>query len=178
MSVSKLSLMILAGLAFGPVYAEEDRGSYSSFGTRFNSVPNLRLQTAPAAPPVVVTSYRVSHEKAEKFHVVDEEASVQFRLVGLPAGMAQSEYKVAWKFDEARQGSVRNMLEPEETAALTVRYNTANSNHRMVELRVSSVDGQWTGSTTFPVSGRDGDSRDIAEDNVLLVRMQPQTTNN
>ena len=74
---------------------------------------------------------------------MDEEASVQFRLVGLPANAAQTDYRISWKFDDAHQGMDQQMLSPSETSTVNIRYNSNNPSHRIVELRVASVDGHW-----------------------------------
>jgi len=136
------------------------------------------LETNQPMPHVTVTAYLPRQERVDSFHVVDEEASVRFRLMGLPADADSASYRVSWKFDEGHQGSDEQALRPAETSTVNVRYNTNNSSHRLVELRVMSSDGRWSGKTSFPVSGRKDSSVDVADGNVLLVPMKIQQTIN
>ena len=134
--------------------------------------PAMSLHDTSAAAPITITQVRVSKQTADKVRFVDEEATVQFRLVGLPAGAKAAEYRIVWKFDDNHHGSIHTTLEPEQTAAVKIRYNKSNSSHRIVELRVSSADGHWTGVTTFPIARRLNDIVNVGDDNVLLVPMK------
>jgi hypothetical protein len=159
-------------LVAGSVYAEGERGRYSGFGARLNEGPTLALNTVSAAAPVQMTSYNASSEKIDRYQAIDEIAQVRFRLEGLPAAAQLSDYRVSWKFDDAHKGSGEQELRPTQISTVEVRYNSVNSNHRVVELRVVSADGRWSGVTKFPAFGRPDPTLEVADDNVLLVRMK------
>jgi hypothetical protein len=123
-----------------------------------------------------MTAYHPSATPADRAQVVEEQASVRFRLVGLPAGAKAADYRVSWRFDENHQGSDRQTLSPVETSTVNIRYNSNNSSHRIVELRVASANGHWAGVTAFPAFGRANFPVNIADGNVLLVTMKAKQT--
>ncbi len=170
--------VFVATVVASGLYAEGDRGPYSGFGARLNEAQPVVLENSQPTPHVTVTAYQASSERADRVQVVDEEASVQFRLVGLPADVKQTDYRVSWKFDDAHQGSNKQALGPTETSTVNIRYNTNNPSHRIVELRVASSDGHWSGTTSFPVFGRTDSTLAVAEGNVLLVPMKVKQTIN
>jgi len=167
-----VSYLLVLTVFVASAQAEGDRGRYPGFGVPSLSGPAMSLHDTSAAAPITITQVRVSKQTADKVRFVDEEATVQFRLVGLPAGAKAAEYRIVWKFDDNHHGSIHTTLEPEQTAAVKIRYNKSNSSHRIVELRVSSADGHWTGVTTFPIARRLNDIVNVGDDNVLLVPMK------
>ena len=161
---------VFLGAFAGPVRSEGDRGAYAGFGIRHTEVADAQpLQSASA--PIRMTAYRSSDEKADRFQTVEEMASVLFQLEGLPDTVGAEDYEVRWIFDQTRQSADRRTLRPHEPNALSVRYDTNDNNRRVIRLRVASLDGRWSGETTFPVFGRRDTSPNVNDQNVLLVQM-------
>src|SRR5262245_25308492 len=128
-----IGLIFLTGFSTNQIQAEGDRGTYSGFGVPMRETSGLTLTNTPTAPAITTTAYKVSRAQADGFQVVDEHAAVKFRLVGLPENVKAASYNVAWTFDGKRQGAIQHLLKPSETSSVDVRYNTCDSNHRLVE---------------------------------------------
>lgn len=145
---------------------------YSGFGAQMPEAQPVLLENNHSTPGITMTAYQVSPERAEAFNVIDEQASVKFQLIGLPAGFRPADYRVTWKFDDQHRGVDEQQLRPFQTSNIHIRYNTNVSSHRMIELTVTSVDGHWIGSTSFPISGASNPSLQVTDGNVLLIPMK------